>query len=354
MKLYKITYDPGGKCRNTDRFNQVSTLRGGELMGVYPAAAKKLKNLPRPDEAHYDDYYDCEDDEVEVAKPSFLTAPMPTKERAFTQFSTNGHKYYRPSMETVPRINPGLYSFERDDNGIYIDSRDVNTSELIRFPDTIASTLINEFSFFWTLRKKYEERGEQHKRGFLLHGPPGGGKTSVITFIIQDFIKEDGVVFEFNGTLLGGIRNFREVEPDRKVLVLMEDIDSYIDTNMEGPVLNFLDGSFKHVNTIVIATTNYLDMLPSRLKNRPSRFDRVEEILNPSRAEREIFIEKKAISSSKKIKAQMLEDSEDYTFAHIKELILSLEVYGLEYEDTLKRLAKMREAIKKDTGFVHD
>ena len=77
----------------------------------------------------------------------------------------------------------------------------------------------------------------------------------------------------------------REIEPDRKIILILEDIDNFInvDKALLTKLLQILDGSNKLDNIITIATTNYQEKLEERIANRPSRFDRRYEIGLPSK-----------------------------------------------------------------------
>ena len=67
----------------------------------------------------------------------------------------------------------------------------------------------------------------------------------------------NNIVFEFNDYIVDGLPSFRAIEPNRKVMVVIEDIDNFTKhSDVEQILLQFLDGSTPHVNTIMIATTN--------------------------------------------------------------------------------------------------
>lgn len=274
------------------------------------------------------------------------------REQHFIQYNVEQGTNYRPASRTVHSLPAGLYTAQSDNYGLFFAQQELDMSELIRFDDTIADIVINEFEDFWTKQSLYEERGEVHKRGFMLWGPPGGGKTSTVSFIMKDFIAENGIVFAFNNLLIDAIRQFRVVEPARKVMIIMEDIDAYIhDSYNEQAILDMLDGSVKHSNVILIATTNYPERLPDRIINRPSRFDRVEFIGNPNLRDRKIYLRQK----SKTLKAvditKWAKATDGWTLAHIKELILSVEVFGLGYEATIQRLNKMRKKMETSVDY---
>ena len=286
------------------------------------------------------------------------------RERYFCQYSVEQGNTYRPSSQTTKLLPPGLYRASEDQYGFFFNKESLDMSELIRFPDSIANTVINEFETFWTMKDKYLDRGEPHKRGFLLWGPPGGGKTCTVSFIIQDFIKQGNIVFIFNYSLSHTLRSFKIIEPNRKVLIVMEDIDSLIkDRHEEQAVLEFLDGSIQHANTIVIATTNYPEDLPDRIINRPSRFDRVSYIGVPSYDDRILYLTKKSQKLSKPQIKGWAKETKGWTLAHLKELIIAVEVFGLKYDETIERINNMRAKQehsenyenefrgKKDVGF---
>lgn len=282
----------------------------------------------------------------------------------FCQYSIEQGNNFRPTTKTTNTLPPGIYRATEDQYGTFFKKESLDMSELIRFPDSIADNVIDEFETFWTLKDKYLERGETHKRGFLLWGPPGGGKTCTVSFIMQDFIKAGNVAFIFNYGLLPVLQAFQNIEPNRKILVIMEDIDSLIqDRHEEQAVLEFLDGSVQHSNVIVIATTNYPEMLPDRIINRPSRFDRVSYVGSPSYDDRILYLTEKSKSLSKPQIKGWAKETDGWTLAHLKELIIAVEVFGLDYDETCERINEMRSKQehsdkykaefrgKKSTGF---
>jgi hypothetical protein len=283
------------------------------------------------------DYYDEE---------LFPEDKVKKRQEYFCQYNIEQGSNFRPSSKTIDILPAGLYKAQEDQYGTFFSKEHLDMSELIRVPDSIANTVIDEFDTFWKMKDRYLDRGEPHKRGFLLWGPPGSGKTCTVSFIIKDFIAQGNIVFVFNYQLMGALSGFKSIEPNRKVLIVMEDIDSLIkDRHEEQAVLEFLDGSIQHSNTIVIATTNYPEDLPDRIINRPSRFDRVSYVGVPSLQDRILYLTKKSKSLSKPQIKGWAKETENWTLAHLKELILAVEIFGLEYDETdetVKRINIMR------------
>ena len=272
------------------------------------------------------------------------------KRQYFSQYTTEDGDKYFPIGDTEPVLPAGLYIARANNRGVFAELMDYSSDNLIQFPDSESDKIKKEFDSFWAMKNKYIERGEQHKRGYLLWGPPGGGKTCLVTTLVQQFIEEqNGVVFLYSGFTKAYMEPFRDVEPERKVMIIIEDIDAWFEYHDEAEVLALLDGETPLVYTVVIATTNYPEKLPDRIKNRPSRFDRVTYIGTPNYEQRLIYIQEKAKNLKKTQYKKWAEKTDGYSFAHLKELIFAVEFYGATLEDTLERLNKMRQA-KSDSA----
>ena len=273
----------------------------------------------------------------------------------FTQYSIDSGNKYRLTTKSAKKLPSGYYITKADQNGLYFEKSKIDTTDLLRFPDSTADKVIAEFKTFWSKKKDYLVRGESHKRGFLLWGPPGGGKTCTVSFIIKDFIKKGNIIFEYSRYTLDGIRAFRNVENDRKIMIVIEDIDTYLkNPKEEQDLLQLLDGGIQHQNTIIISTTNYPEELPDRIINRPSRFDRISYIGLPNKKHRSMYIKKKSKNLKNGKINKWIEDTKGFTLAHIKELIVSVEVFGLDYKDSLYRLNIMRKKMSSSEDYEKD
>jgi len=290
----------------------------------------------------YEDFYMEEPEEKMQQRSSYMVS--------------GGRKFY-PIQESSPLLPAGYYTTSEDRMGHHLEKKSNDISEFLRFEGSPAEVIIGEFKSFWDKKELYNKMGEVHKRGFMLWGPPGGGKTSISSIIINDFIDRDnGIVIEYDPEhTMQTYEDFRLVEPNRKVMIVIEDIDTWCGHDgIEYSLLQFLDGNIKYSNTIILSTTNFPERLPDRLINRPSRFDRVTYIGMPSEGERKHYIDSKAKTSDDKMKEKMLKDTNNFTFAHIKELILSIEVFDLDYKETLKRLNKMRSKTENSSQYEEE
>jgi SpoVK/Ycf46/Vps4 family AAA+-type ATPase len=148
-----------------------------------------------------------------------------------------------------------------------------------------------------------------------------------------------------------GLEIFRRIEPDRPCVVMLEDLDAMISNHGEHEVLALLDGELQIDNVVFIATTNYPERLDKRIVNRPSRFDIVKLIGMPNPAAREMYLSKKnkRLVDSPEELAQWVKESEGFSIAHLKELIVSVEVFEVTLNHAIKRLRKMMDHPPKST-----
>ena len=104
-------------------------------------------------------------------------------------------KYYAARRDTRPTLPAGMYTLERDHDGdILFERRDLEADALVRFPGSAADHLLREIESFWSLAPAFAEHGFLHRRGYLLYGAHGSGKSSIVRQAIRDVIGRDGIV----------------------------------------------------------------------------------------------------------------------------------------------------------------
>src|SRR3569833_769889 len=108
-----------------------------------------------------------------------------------------GHRWaqsddiFWPAAETCESLEAGFYKFDsRHHIGPCVRKTQISTDNLIRLPDSAMETVLQEFSEFWTLKPRFAERGLLHKRGILLWGGPGSGKTASLMLMAEDIIQK--------------------------------------------------------------------------------------------------------------------------------------------------------------------
>jgi cell division protease FtsH len=142
--------------------------------------------------------------------------------------------------------------------------------------------------------------GGQHvKRGALLHGPPGNGKTHTVRYLVSRMVGTTVLLLTGGGLHL--VRQAcalaRMLQPS---LVVLEDIDLIAqDRGVMGrfgnpllfDVLNEMDGMAEDADVAFVLTTNRADVLEPALAARPGRVDLAVEIPLPDEDARRGLLE---------------------------------------------------------------
>ncbi|QPB44599.1 mitochondrial chaperone BCS1 [Medusavirus stheno T3] len=144
--------------------------------------------------------------------------------------------------------------------------------------------VIDDIELFLSRKDYYAERGLRYKRGYLFHGPPGSGKSTLINLLAARF-KMDVAMVELDGGRDSLAQSLMAAAPGNS-LVVFEDIDRCEDacTNGRGSsaLLNALDGLSSNEGNIVIFTANHISKLNKALM-RHGRMDRRIKIGLPTR-----------------------------------------------------------------------
>lgn len=248
------------------------------------------------------------------------------------------------NLKTVDKIPSGAYKviWRRDD--WHVVPIPINTDELYTFSNDITSKLVEETQLFWDKTQVYAQNNIAHKRGILLCGEPGCGKSAIITMLVSQLIKQDGIVFiintpqEFNNLTETLSSIIRKIEPDRPVITVIEDVDQII-KNMNGDwqILDFLDGKNSINHHMVILTSNDTTDLSKALL-RPSRIDWAIEIPSPNETIRKEYFAKKGISDE--LLNEFVLKTEGMSFAELKETFIGTQILGKPLDKVVEQITK--------------
>jgi len=295
------------------------------------------------DKSDDDDVYP-EDESVEVGSD----ASDASKEHANAKMWAVAGNNFSPCEKTVDILPAGQYTIENSPSqGIYFSKKEVNLDNLISLPDSASENVIASIEDFWSKETKFRDFGFLWKRGVLLWGPPGSGKTSTLQVLSKRITDIGGISIYISDPYLGatGLELLRRIEPTRPIIVMLEDIDALTQTWGEAAILALLDGELQIDNVVFIATTNYPEKLDKRLINRPSRFDIVKLIGMPSNEARTTYLSKKNPRLDTPEHYDELKEwvslTKDFSIAHLKELIILVEVFDTPLAAAVKRLRVM-------------
>lgn len=127
----------------------------------------------------------------------------------------------------------------------------------------------------------YNELKISHKMGMLFFGKQGTGKTSVCQLVMQELSElYQAVCIDATGKklafILATLQNLRKIQ-DNPIVLFVDEFELAV-AREEDQYLTFLDGNDSLGNIIFIACTNYVDSIPERIRNRPSRIKHRFEI----------------------------------------------------------------------------
>lgn len=270
-----------------------------------------------------------------------------------TQWEIWGSGKYFPTSDTTKNVPAGYYVIRNCNRGLYMQRLPLDTDDLMALPGSIYDDVIKEVDNFWKLGDRFKKYGFLHRRGYLLYGPAGSGKSCLVKQICSNIITEGDIVLYCDSApdvFTEGLRVMREVEPTRRIVCVFEDIDSHIDRFGEQEILSILDGENQVDQVLNIATTNYPEKLDKRIVSRPRRFDRVIKIKMPNEEARRIyFTNKLKINGGDEEKWVKL--SEGFSFAAMAEMVISVKCLGNKLEATVEKLRKISKTKYSSTEF---
>lgn len=269
------------------------------------------------------------------------------------QWSIGGNDSYRPISRAVPTLPPAVYQFGSDPSGLYIQKIKIITDDLLVLPDSVNERLISSMQKFWDSKDRYVKHGLLFKRGIFLWGPPGGGKTCSLQLLMKQLIDAGGIVINsLDPTLtVVGLAAVRRIEPDRHIIVLLEDMDEIVNLHGEHQLLALLDGENQIGNVVFIGTSNYPDRLGARILNRPSRFDERYFVDMPGPAARRVYLKHVARSLDEETLTEWVKDTDRMSVAHLRELAAAVLCLDQNYTDVIDRLRSMRIKPREVNGF---
>jgi len=161
----------------------------------------------------------------------------------------------------------------------------VDWDDVVLAPSLKEDLRLDMESFFKDGVPIYKELNLAPFRKLLLVGPPGTGKTMLCAAMAKLALKRKRVVVYVSGADDDGA-SFHKIHhalnvvasAGYPVLLIVEEIDVYLRKEDKARILNVLDGLESPNNpkgALLLATTNYPEVIDERISKRPGRLDRI-------------------------------------------------------------------------------
>ncbi len=195
-------------------------------------------------------------------------------------------------------ISPGQFGPGRQTLIAFHTLRDVARTDVV-LPNDVLERIERQTIVFANHVDRLREAGQSLKRGMLLYGPPGVGKTLTIQYLIGQM--PGRTVLLTTGLGLGflkpAVQLARSLTP---AMVVLEDVDLIAEErgmpfSHAGPLLfellNEMDGLQDDRDVIFVLTTNRPEILEPALAARPGRIDLAVELPLPDLIGRRTLLE---------------------------------------------------------------
>lgn len=208
---------------------------------------------------------------------------------------------------------------------------------------TLKDDLVRDLTVFFEARPIYERAGIPWKRGIVLIGPPGNGKTHAIKALVNALDRPCLYVKSFSSQHADDHHNIRSVFAQARetapCILVLEDLDSLVTDHNRSFFLNELDGFAANTGVVTLASTNYPERLDAAILARPSRFDRKYHFGLPAASERLEYLRHWAARLDDAMRPgaptvdRLAAETDGFSFAYLQELLVASTVSWAERQE---------------------
>lgn len=283
-----------------------------------------------------------------------------TAEDKFLQFEFIEEKVeYTKDVE----VQPGIWTMAIENQKLILRPTEFTKQTLI---DSYVSTkdITSKVDTFFSKIDIYKELQVDAKRGLLLYGPAGTGKSSSLAKVAEKYgkLQNTAVVCwpsdKFEARVVKDFLNNFNYEKNniQQFILIIEDLGG-VEQNSgqrysESSLLSILDNVERTftIPTMIIATTNFPEMFLENLTNRPQRFDDLIEVKRPDGDGRAAFLQffsKGTATADERVKIRASK-YEIMSPAHIKEIVIRARLYDITISESIDKIFEQAERASKN------
>lgn len=260
------------------------------------------------------------------------------------------------------KVKPGIFVINKEGMRMVLQPSSF-TEDIILTENKYVRQISEQIQKFFSKQDVYKKYGfSVPKRGWLLFGTAGTGKSTVITRICtQQITSDDCLVVLWPSDKIDPyevkdfIKSFDYGDKVKKLVLVVEDLGGVemdqVRIKSMASLLSLLDNVEKTftIPTAIVATTNHPENFLGNITNRPQRFDTKIEVKPPTADERVEFLKffSKNAADEKTLSEIRHKKYEGFTPAHIKELLMRSELNDITLSESLKEIHAEIESYKK-------
>lgn len=234
-------------------------------------------------------------------------------------------------------------------------------------PEEIKEDIKMNIESFFSSKDVFKKLNIPYKRGMLVVGKPGNGKSTLMKVIASQYRESSFFLFESNkdstvDDLICMLKRASQMSP---AIALIEDLDKVINESKVNlsSFLNAMDGLTASEGVLIIATSNEPGNIDPALIERPSRFDRVYSVSLPDyktacallklripEFTEEFLLRLSKMCVDKKFSMAMIQ--EIIVHAALKSMFEKRQFTEKDLEDSFYKMSKQKNEIRgiKETG----
>ncbi|KAK9276090.1 hypothetical protein L1049_005621 [Liquidambar formosana] len=264
----------------------ISVTKGEKIIDVFEGIQLKWEMVCTETQKSFFDHHSKSQTNAKLVHKSFeLCFHKEHKEKVLDAYL----RYVVDTSKVIQQQNKVMKLYALESGGPWASTKldHPSTFDTLAIDPTLKKAIMDDLDRFVRRREFYRKVGKAWKRGYLLHGPPGTGKSSLIA-AMANRLKFD--IYDLELTSLRSNSDLRRllVSTANRSILVIEDIDCSLELpdrksgrhnlgdsqlTLSG-LLNFIDGLWSSCGDerIIVFTTNHKEKLDPALL-RPGRMD---------------------------------------------------------------------------------